>query len=123
MAISKTNKRIISELYRKGMSKNNIYSVMKKEGFNVKRSDVRSYLIPKMYRTHQGLNSNYNIRYNSARERMKGDEDKIKKERDRLNKNYLISAIIYLEQKKKIKTNHTINQLVKFDKITNEWMY
>ena len=113
MTLNKQNKKISSALYLIGMSKNNIYKTMQENGIKVKRKDVRNYLDrDKMY-AKTSDKSNYRERYKRALIQQKqGIIPDYKEEQKRLNKNYLVYVSIEMLNKKKIKYNKEMKNIV-----------
>ena len=113
MTLSKTNKRIMSELYLMGMPKDSVYKTMKNEGFKVNRKDVRNYL--NHDRMYAKISENYNYK-KRVRQAKKAEQHGIipdaKEEIDRLNRNYLIHVSIRLLDKKKVKYTKALQKIV-----------
>ena len=119
--MKKSYKKIMANLYLIGVSKNNIYSTMKNNGLDVKRKDVRNYLKSEIRgRTEQY--SRYRSRYANALQLKKsGIITDVKKERDRLNKNYLTYITIKLLKDKKIKYSKDMRKIAIKNMSTESW--
>ena len=111
--MKKDYKRIASKLYLIGMSKNNIFAVMKDNGINVKRKEIREYLDIKMF-NKTGDTTRYRKRYSSLNKQFKvGMIADLEHSRKHLNKNYLIYVSIDLLKNKKIKYSKVLKSFVK----------
>ena len=111
--MKKDYKRISAELYLIGMSKNNIYRTLNRNGIKVSRQDVRDYLNTSMY-NKTGNTTRYRKRYSSLNKQFKVHMIKnLQHSRDHLNKNYLTYVSIVLLKNKKIKYSKALKSFVK----------
>ena len=113
MTLSKTNKRIIKELYMMGMPKDWIYQTMKKDGFSVKRKEVRKYL---NHKTMYGkIADKYSYRTKIERVKSQVKHHVIpsgKEEIARHNHNYLVHIGIRLLEQKRIKYTKALQKII-----------
>ena len=106
-------KKIAMELYRYGLSKDNIYKTMKEVGYDIRRKDVRELLYDK---------SLFNSASSKYRERLKKITkeryEDVRKAKERLNHNYLAKVTIELIEKKEIRYNKKMKTYI--TKMPNE---
>lgn len=116
----KTDKRIAQKLYLIGMSKNNIYSTMKDNGFPVKRKEIRNYLEQSSFNKFE--KSKYRDRYLVLKSPYGKGAGSVKKNREALNKRFLQWSIVSLLKDKKIKQDKYTRKLIKYDKYIADWV-
>mgnify|MGYP001626269177 CR=1 FL=1 len=116
-------KRIISRLYLIGMSKDNIYKTLKSNGIKVPRAKVRNYLSDNTIRGRFEGTSKYLERYSYVDKNpiFKNNREEKRKEKRRLNKQYLQSTLIILLSQDKIKYKKKYKKLVKYDDYFKTW--
>ena len=122
--MKKDYKKIAIKLYLIGMSKNNIYAVLKDNGIDVKRKEIRKYLNVEMF-NKTGDTTRYRKRYSSLNKQFKvGMISNLEHSRKHLNKNYLTYVSIDLLKSKKIKYSKALKSFVKkqtYGKYVIEW--
>jgi len=113
-------KYVVAHCYFIGMSKENIYKTMNKNGIKVTRSFIKSYLKPHMYHVFKG--SNYVRRYKKIPKSVKAGfiHDK-KAEQDRMNKQFLQFVLITGLNHKEIQYQDEFKGLVKYNDFFKTW--
>jgi len=139
--LGKINKYIISRLYFIGLSKNDIYSTLKRNGVNIKRNTIRKYLSGKLsnkrgiYKQHNKYNEKITGLYDKAVHYKRNKKAGLPAltwaqyhdQKQGLEDNYLKSTILFGLSKNRIHTGNRrlfisqYGRLVKWNEYTHEW--